>query len=441
MESKRTLSKEVWHLAFPLILTNVLSAIFTLVDMYFVGKLSIEAVSAVGIGGIIDTIFIGFGMGGAVAGMAMVARYTGAMDKIKAERAAWNSIIFAIFLSLPVTFGGLICINPLLKFIGAEGEVFRLSSTYLKILIEGYIFQLLYFYSADILRGVGDVKRPTLALALGVGLNIVLDPLLIFGIGPFPKMGVAGAALATLLTRGVGAAILIFILAKGISGIKLRITQLSGRTLKELTTIGMPASGERMLIDMAHVVFMVLVVRYGAVPTAAYTIVTRLRQLILMPGFGLGMAASIMVGQSLGAEQPEKAEKASWLAVKHYEIFMIIISILFFIFAPYFIKFFNPDLELILIGTTCLRISVISHPLLALSIILFRSMCGAGYTKVPLTMRLTFTFLLRIGMGILLSNWIGLNGLWYAIMISQLLEGISSTTWFKLGRWKYRAMS
>ena len=436
-----SLSQKIWNLSMPLIVTNLLSSVFTLVDLYFVGKISVEALSAVGIGSLLDMIFVSFGMGGSVAAMAIVSRYTGAMNKKKTEQAAWNSIIFSVFLSVPITLGGIISIGPLLHIMGAEEEVFELSARYLKIILGGYIFQSLYFYSSAIFRGVGDVKRPAMALAIGVILNIALDPLLIFGWGPLPKMGVAGAALATLLTRGIGAMILIVILVRGIHQIKLRAAPINKRTFRELIRIGLPSSGERMLIEVAHIIFMILVVGYGTVPTAAYTIVTRLRQFILMPGFGFGVASAILVGQSLGAEQPEGGEKASWLCVKYYEIFMVVTGIIFFVFAPQLIKLFNQDVELIEIGVTYLRISTLSFPALALSLILYRALCGAGYTIVPFTMRLAFTVVVRIAMGILLGLWFGLVGLWYAIVISQLLEGISSAVWFKLGRWKYRRIS
>lgn len=438
------MKKQIFSLAWPLVLANLFAVVFTIVDMFWIGKISTDALAAVGTGSVLDTILIGFGVGGSIAAMAMVSRYIGAMDQAKAERAAWNALIFAIILAIPITIVGLIFAKPALELMGLEGKILELATKYIKILIVGYVFQLLYFYSSDIFRGTGNVLTPTLALGIGVGLNIVLDPIFIFGWGFIPELGVSGAALATILTRAISSSLMLYLLIRGTAGIRLKPQRVNPWVLKELLSVGLPASGERMLLDLSHVIFMALVIRFGKIAVgegiaiSAYTIVTRLRQLALTVGFGLGMASAILVGQHMGAGKPDEAEKATWLTLRYYEFFTIPLSLIFIFFSPYFISIFTTESQVVEIGSTYLRISAIALPILAISLIFLRSMCGAGDTFPPFILRLIFPIGFRIGIAIMLATHFSIDGLWWAVSISQIIEGGFALAVFKAGRWKYK---
>jgi len=383
------ISKNIWLLAWPMMMGNILQTAFNVVDMIFVGKLGAEAIAAVSLSGMILMLIITLIIGIGIGTTALVARFIGAKEYSKANEVALQSILFGGISSLILAVIGFYYSEPLLELFGAEALVIKLGTDYLSIMFLGSFTMFLLFLGAAILRGAGDAMTPMLILMLSAFINIVADPLLIFGLGPFPRLEIKGAAIATVIARGIGMLIILFILIKGYSYIKinLRNIKLKFDIIWRITRIAIPGSIQMGTRSISGLIMMSIVVLYGTYALAAY---------------GIGL-----------------------------RVVMIVL-------APKIIYVFNNNPEVIREGVSFLRIVTLSYVFLAMGIVLHQSLHGAGDTIPPMIITGISLLGVRIPLAFFLPKFFALNtqGIWLAIALSTVLEGSVVAFWFKAGRWK-----
>jgi putative MATE family efflux protein len=434
--------KNIWILALPMVIEMTMQSTFNIIDLFWVGKLGPDAIASVSLAGVILMVYFSIIMGIATSSSALVARKIGAKD----NEGANFIIIQALFLGILVSvFFGYIGYENAKFFItkmGASSIVIKEGALYLQIMFGGSIAIVLLFIINGIFRGVGDAVEAMYVLLVSNILNIIIDPLLIFGIGPFPEMGVKGAALATILARSFGIIFQIYILINGTGRIKLSFKKLGIDLgiIWLIIKIGIPASGQLLLRMIGMVVIMRIVALFGTFAIAAYGIATRIFQFILFPGFGLGNASATLVGQNLGAGNPKRAEHSAWITGFITMFLLGGFAVIFFIFAATLIKIFNNDTTVISFGVTCLRIISISYLFNGLGVVLSRSFMGAGDTLSPFIINGVTLWLLQLPLAFVLAKTFGfgVNGIWMAITISNITNVLISAAWFKVGKWKYK---
>jgi len=275
---------------------------------------------------------------------------------------------------------------------------------------------------------------------LANGINIILDPCLIFGLGPFPELGVTGAAVATTIGRGVGVVYLAHILFTGNGRLRLNIGNLAIDFLlmKRLLAISMGGIGQFLITTSSWIALMRIVAIYGSAPIAAYTIALRLIEFAILPAWGLGNATATLVGQNLGAGKPARAEQSVWRAAKYNVIFMTVIGIFMLLFAPQIVSLFSTDPEILRWGTSCLRILGIGYPIYAIGMVIVQALNGAGDTRTPSVLNFICFWLVQIPIAYWLSTELnmGPNGIFTAIIVSEVCLTISAVLVFRSGKWR-----
>ena len=434
-----SLSKSIWYLALPMIIGHMLQVTFNLADMFWVGRLGPVALAAVAMSGVVMMILITLIVGVNIGTLALVSRFVGAKDMDSADNAAMQSLIIGFTASVIIGIIGFFLTPPMLKLLGARGDVLLLGSGYIRIFYAGLAFVFFMFTISAILRGSGDSVTPTVILAIATGINIVLDPLMIFGIG-FPRMGINGAALATVLSFFIGGLIGLEVLLRGRSHIHLKPHhfKIDIETMHRVIKIGIPASTQMIMRGLMGAVLMAIVASFGTFAIASYGVGIRLSMFVLMPGFGFAMAAATMVGQNLGAGHPDRGESSAWLATSYYFIFMVVCAAAFIIFAPQLISIFNRSSDVVGLGIEFLRITSWSFLFIPFGLILGRAIMGAGDTVPHMVITLISLWLFQIPAAYILAKPLGfgLNGVWYAILAASVLQSVLTTTWFKIGLWK-----
>jgi putative MATE family efflux protein len=431
-----------WRLSLPLVAGAFLHNLFNLVDLFFIGKLGSVALAALSIAGVILAMIIMVALGISTGTTALIAHYIGKRDYQKADNVLIQAILLSVICSLLMLVIAMFWMEPILKIVGATPEVVPYAKEYLKIAFSFSFFIFLFFAFNQALRGSGDTLTPLKALIFANILNIALDPLLIFGIGPFPRLEVAGSALATVISRGVG---LLFLLKHFISGysslhLSRKSFYLNLSVLIRMIKIGFFSSLEVLMRQVSLLFLIKIISLFGTTALAAYGIVVRLRLFIIMFGISTGIAASILIGQNMGSNKPKRAHQAGWQAVKYYQMLVVPIAVLFFIFSTQIIAIFTNDKEIISSASIFLKFISISLPFLTPALVLGKGITGAGDTIAPATMTGIFQLLWRIPVAYILANLFALKviGVYLAISTSDLLHGLTMGIYFQQGSWQKR---
>jgi putative MATE family efflux protein len=440
--TRGSLLKNLWALAIPMIVANVLQNAFSIVDMIFVGRLGPTAVAAVAVSGLVMMVAWTLLIGVAISTVATVARFFGARDVERANEAAVQALILGSVISVLLLLFGVFLDEPVLRALGASAEMMEPATAYFRIVFIGSFTLVLMYLSGAILRGAGDAKTPMIILMVATAFNISLDPLLIFGPWFFPRLEVRGAAYATVVGQGIAMVLGLWILARGYSRIHVHLPQfrLRPQLMKRMVLIAIPGTFQGGLRSLAYLGLMKIVAFYGTFAVAAFGIGLRINLLVMMVGWAIGGAASTLVGQNLGAQRPDRAEKSAWLTAAIFCGFMILAGGVFFALADPLIRLFNDDPGVIKIGHSYLRVVTLSYPFLGLSMICAMSFNGAGDTQTPaLIVGLTFIALM-IPLALILPKFTNprTSGIWWAMAISITLQGIIMALTFSRGRWKKR---
>jgi len=434
------ISRSIWTLASPMMIGGALQDLFSMVDLYFVGRLGHIEVAALAIAGTVVAILMMMVQGISVGTTALIAHFTGDRNYEEADIVLGQTFLLGLIGSFLMYIIAVFLVEPILILFGAKGEVLIYAADYLKITF-GWSIVIFFFEGVNqALRGSGEAQIPLKALIIANILNIILDPLLIMGYGPFPQMGVAGAAIATVLSRGIGFIFLFLHITVGHSTLqfKARYTKLNLFLMKRIISIGSFGSLQVFIREVSFLFLMRLVASFGAVTLAAYGIGARFRMAIMVPGFGFANSASVLIGQNMGAKQPERATESTWRTVLYYEFIAIPLATIFFIFAPQLVAIFAKQPEVIRIGTSFLRYLGVTFPFLALSLVLGQAMNGAGDTAAPTIINAIAQLGVRIPLAYIFALVVGMesSGIWLGINASDIAQGLGMVFLFRSGHWK-----
>ena len=435
-----TLGRAILLLAVPMVLEMVMESIFAVADIFWVSKLGPDAVSVGVCTESVMTIIYTLAMGLAMGTGAVVARRTGAKDPDGAARGAVQAILLGATAAAAVGIVGAVAGPRLMALMGAPPGALAMGAAYPRIMIGGSITVLLLFVINAAFRGAGDASITMRTLWLANAINIVLGPCLIFGWGPFPRLGVNGAAVATTIGRGVGVLYQLRALARGRGRLRVTRAHLVADGETQRTILRLSRSGTvQMFIGMASWIVLVrIVARFGASVLAGYGIAFRVVMFALLPAWGLGNAAATLVGQNLGAHRPERAEQAVWRAAFYNFVFLGSVGLLLAIFASDIVRLFSPVPEVVSSGGRCLRIVSAGFLFYAYGMVVTQAFNGAGDTRTPMLINLVCFWLWEIPAAKILSGPfdLGASGVFFAIAAAFSLVAVLGVAMFRRGRWR-----
>jgi putative MATE family efflux protein len=436
------LSRAILLLSIPAVLEMIMESVFVIADIFFVSKLGAGAVATVGLTESMITIVYAVSIGLATATTSMVSRRIGEKNSEGASKAAVQAIITGLSVSVLIGIPGAFLAKDLLDAMGASSEIISQMSGYTRIMLGGNVVIMLLFIINAVFRSAGDAAIAMRVLWIGNIINIILDPCLIFGLGPFPELGVKGAAIATTTGRGIAVLYQFFLLFFGNKRISLSIKHLGidikviGRLLKlSFGTIGQNLIGTSSWIALVRIISV-----FGSEIVAGYTIAIRIVSFTLLPSWGISNAASTLVGQNLGAKKPERAERAVIITGLVNMILLGTVGLIYVIFPAPFIKLFINDPLVLNAGRECLRIVSIGFISYGYGMVLVNSLNGAGDTSTPLKINIFAFWMIEIPLAWFLSirSGMGENGVFTAIVIAETLMTLIAFFIFKRGKWKLK---
>jgi putative MATE family efflux protein len=431
-------------LAVPMVLEMAMESIFAVVDVFWVAHLGADAVATVGLTESMLTMIYTAAMGLSIGATALVARRIGERDPEGAARAAGQSIVLGVLVAALIAGIGAPLAPRLLGLMGASPEVIASGGTFTRIMLGGNVTIVLLFLLNAVFRGTGDAAVAMRVLILGNALNILLGPCFIFGLGPFPELGVTGASVATNIGRGTAVLYQLTLLARGHGRLKISARDLPLDLSIMKTVLRLSGSGTiQILIGTASYVGLVRIISvFGSGAVAGYTIGIRIIIFALLPAFGTSNAAATMVGQNLGARRPDRAERAVWTAVRYNMIFLGAIGAIFFLAGGSITRLFTDDPLVQPYAASCLRIVSLGFVFYAAGMVLTQSFNGAGDTWTPTVINLFVFWLFELPLAWYLSVGAGLGprGVFIALTVSYSMLAIVSAILFRRGRWKQKAL-
>ena len=434
------ISRALGLLAIPMMLEMAMEAVFAVVDIAFVSRLGTNAIAAVGLTEALITVLYAVAIGLGMGVTAMISRRVGAKDPLAAAYVMGQAIWVGALVAVVIGFIGVIYAADLLRMMGASEGVIAEGKGFTAVLLGGNASILYLFLLNAGFRGAGDAPVALRSLTLANGLNIMLDPCFIFGLGPFPEMGVTGAAVATTLGRGIGVAYLLWYLFSGRGRLKFRLQNLaiSPELIGRMIRISIGGIGQFLIATSSWIAIIRVVALYGSAPIAAYTIAIRLIEFVFLPAWGLGNAAATLVGQNLGAARPDRAERSVWTASKYNVLFMTVLGLVFVVLAPVIVSLFTDDPEIQRYGVNCLRILGFGYPMYAVGMIVIQALNGAGDTRTPSILNFIVFWMTQIPLAYWLATSVGMgpNGVFLAIVLSESLLTLLGVMVFRRGKWR-----
>jgi putative MATE family efflux protein len=439
-----SLKKAILLLAVPMILELVMESTFAVVDIFFVGKLGSSAVATVGLTETYLFLLYSIAMGVATAVTAIIARRIGEKKQKEASVTAVQAIFLGILISLPFAYAGIFYAKELLALMGADEWSIEHGYRYTQWMLGGNSVIVLLFVINAIYRGAGDAAIAMRVLWFANGLNIILDPILIFGFGPIPAMGIEGAAIATTIGRGAGVAMQLWVLFRGGKHIRVTPSQMRWNVKIVLNILRTSLGGVgQMIVAMTSWIFLMRILAdIGSDAVAGATIALRILLFTLMPAWGMANAAATLVGQNLGANQPDRAESAVWKIGFYNMIFMLSVSVIYFIFNETLISIFSEDERVITIGGEWLRILSYSYFVYGWWMVAVQAFNGAGDTMTPTKINLVFFWIIQIPLAWYLAislDWQH-SGVFWGVFYSETAVGLFTLWLFTRGKWKTKVV-
>ncbi|MEL7587926.1 MAG: MATE family efflux transporter [Prolixibacteraceae bacterium] len=432
--------KAIFLLAVPMILELVMESTFAVVDIYFVGKLGASAVATVGLTETYLFLLYSIAMGLSMSVTAIVARRIGEKNKEDAGKSAIQAIFLGLIASVPFALGGVIFAKDLLALMGADAWAIEHGYRYTQWMLGGNAVIMLLFVINAIFRGAGDAAIAMRILWISNIINMLLDPLLIFGWGFIPEMGIEGAAIATNIGRGVGVLTQVWLLFKGGKHIQAKLSQLcwDAKTMLAIFKTSLGGIGQMIVAMTSWIFLMRILAEIGSEAVAGSTIALRIMMFTMMPAWGLSNASATLVGQNLGAGNPKRAESAVWKTGSYNMIFLIGVSIVYFFFNDSLMAIFTDDRQVIAIGSEWLRLLSFSFLVYGWWMVSVQAFNGAGDTKTPTKINLVFFWLIQIPLSYVLAIKFGLEhtGVFWAVFISETSVGLFTLWLFSRGGWK-----
>lgn len=435
-----SIGRAILLLSIPMILEMGMESVFAVVDVYFVSSLGASAVATVGLTESMMTMMYAIGMGLSMGATALVARRIGEKDRAGAADAAVQSILVGFAASIPFSIAGLLFAKDLLTLMGGDSWTINEGYRYMVWMLGGNTVIMLLFVINAVFRGAGDAAMAMRVLWLANSINIVLDPALIFGWGPFPELGIEGAAVATTIGRGIAVLAQVWVLLRGAKHIRILATQirLDLKVMWRLIRTSLGGIGQMIIATSSWIGLVRIISEFGSEALAGYTIAVRIFIFTLMPSWGLSNAAATLVGQNLGAKRPERAERSVWITGFVNMIFLALVSVVYIVFNEDLVRIFTSESQVVAAGAECLRTISYGYMIFAWGMVMPQAFNGAGDTMTPTKINFFCFWLLEIPLAYMLAMQLGFNesGVYWAIVTGESVAGLVGIWLFRKGKWK-----
>jgi putative MATE family efflux protein len=432
------IGKPLFFLSLPIVVTNLLQTAYNLADTFWLGQYSTEALAAISFGFPMVFLLISLGMGLSVAGSVTVAQYVGAGREREAEYAASQTVSLSIVAALALGLVGYLGVEFLLGLLGAEGAVREGAAAYMEVISLGLVFMFGFFVFISLMRGYGDTVTPMLVMFGSVAVNVALDPFLIFGWGPFPELGIQGAAVATVIARAGALAVGLWLMFSGTRGVRIRLSQMRpdpGYAAK-LLRIGVPASVEGTGRALSVNLMLVIVGTFPTTVVAAFGIGVRVFSVVFMPAIAVARGVETMTGQNLGADRPDRAAAAANFAARVMFVLLSGLGVVAWIWGEAVVGLFTPDPAVVEVGTAFLVYVAPTFGMLGIMRAYNGSLRGAGLTLVAAVISITTLGVVRLPVAWLGAQWLGSDGIWLAFAISNTVGAALAFLWYRRGTWR-----
>ncbi len=439
----------MFELAWPIVVIQLLQVTYNVADTFWLGRLSSDAVGAMSVAFPLIFFLISIAGGFTTAGSILVAQYTGADSEGSAGKVAGQILSFVALLSVILGILGFFLTEPMLTLMPSQAattdDIIPLARDYMEVFFLGLPFLFGFFVFSSLMRGYGNTRTPMRIMFVSVVINVVLDPILIFGVGPIEGIGIKGAALATISARAIATVLGLYVLFVARAGPDVQIDDLVPDLsyIWDIVRIGTPSALEQSTSAMAMITLTAMVVQFAPPVVSAYGLGNRLASLVFLPAMGLGRATNTMVGQNLGAEKPGRAERAVWLAAKVGTVVMLVVAIVAALFPEPIVGVFmatgSPEAEMTIeFGSDYLRIRSVEFAFMALLQVLLGAYRGAGNTKTAMAFSMVTLWLGRVPVVYYLAfvRDMGPSGIWFGMAIGNVVGAITAALWFTRGTWK-----
>ena len=440
--TKGNIFHNLLSLSWPIIVGSSLNLLGPVIDMVWVGRLGAASIAGVGVSGMAVMLITSARMGFAMGTRAMIARFIGAGDYDGANHVAQQAFVISGSYVVVVASIGIFFAEPILVLMGLEPDVVTEGAAYMRVMFIGAIAMSFRIMAEGVMQASGDTVTPMRIVVFFRIFHAILCPFLIFGWWIFPRMGVVGAATTNVISQGLGAIIGFWVLFSGRSRLKLSMSNFSldFKMIWRIVKIGIPASIMAMERSFGDLILIRFMAPFGTLAVAGHTLIQRMEAVLRMPCMGLGHGSGVLVGQNLGAKQPERAEKSGWMAVGLAQGFALIVVVVILLWAESIVKVFNSEPDVVAIASTFLRIAAAGYLFMGLYFVMQNSISGAGDTMPPMLVTLLNFWLVQIPLAFLLPKYTGLGvyGVRWAIVAGWVMGAIAYSIYFKLGRWKLK---
>ncbi len=435
-----SLDKAILMLAIPMVFEMFMESLFALVDAFFVARISVDAIAAVGMTESCLTIVYSLAWGLSMGVTALVARRIGEENRRGAADGAMQAIILGVLFSIFISLIGIFYSKKLLLFMGASPAIIKTGLGYIQWMLGGNIVIMLLYLINGIFRGAGDAAIAMRALWISNGINIIIDPILIFGVGPIPAMGVEGAGIATVIGRGIGVVYQLYHLLKGSGKVQLFISRIiiQWDVILKIVKLSTGGTAQFIIASASWIFLMKIISSFGSEAVAGYTLAIRIIVFTILPSWGMANAAATMVGQNLGASKPDRAEKAVYRTGFFNVLFMICIMMLFLVFAESLMRIFTQEALVIHYGKLCLQIVSLGYAFYGYGMIMAQAFNGAGDTRTPTLLNFFAFWCFQIPFAYFLAIVLKMEaaGVFTAIVVAESLLAVSAVLIFRRGKWK-----
>lgn len=436
-----SVKRALFMLAIPVILEMAMESLFAIVDAYFIGQIgSANALATIGITDSFLFVVFSLAMGISMAATAVVSRRIGEKKPEEASEAAFQAILLAIFFSIIIGVIAFLYTNDLLRLMGASEDLILEGGPYTRIILTLNIIIMLLFAINAIYRGAGDASIAMRTLILANGINIILDPCLIMGYLFFPELGLTGAAIATCIGRGAGVIYQIYYLTNGKSVINIsrKHFKVAWTTIKKLVNISAGGAGQHLIASASFIFLVWILNAFGSETVAGYTVAWKVLYFTILPSWGIAMAGAALVGQNLGANKPDRAEKSAWMAARYNMYILFTLSVIFIPLAHPVIRIFSSDPEVVKQGALALQVIFAGYVFYAYEMVIGQAFNGAGDTYTPTILNFIAFWLIQIPLAYYLANYtsLGATGVYISIAVSSSILAIMAIYIFRKGKWK-----
>ncbi|WP_121823103.1 MATE family efflux transporter [Halostella salina] len=432
------IGKPLFFLSMPIVVTNLFQTAYNLADTFWLGQYSTDALAAISFAFPMVFLLISLGMGISVAGSVLVAQYTGAGEEREAEYAASQTVTFAVTASVLLGGIGYFLVEDFLGLMGASDDVLPLASSYMEVISLGLLFMFGFAVFISLMRGYGDTITPMLVMFGSVVLNIVLDPFLIFGWGPFPRLGIEGAAIATVFSRALALFVGLAIMFRGTRGVEINLRDMAPdfTYLRRLLRIGLPASVEGTGRALSMNLLLFIVALFPDAVVAAYGIGTRVFSVVFLPAIAVARGVETMTGQNIGAAKPDRADRAAGLAATVLFAVLTGAGVLVWLLAAPIADVFTTDPAVVDIAAGFLRYVALTFGFIGIMRAYTGSFRGAGKTLTAAAISVLMLGLVRFPIAWVAAGEIGETGIWLSFAVSNVVGAAVAYAWYRRGTWR-----